>query len=75
MTEERHQPPAWEADCWFLERARWQTWGRKDRQDLHLHIHQMAQRVADELGLSVTEVLLEAQQLLLEVPYAPEIPG
>ena len=69
VTEERVAPPAWQADAWYLERARWQTWGKKDRQDLHLHIHEAAKKVAEKLGLTPEAILVEAEALLKEIDH------
>jgi len=66
VTEERYTPPDWQADAWYLERARWQTWSKKERYDFHVHLHKAAAKVAADMGVSVEEVLAEAQALLLE---------
>jgi hypothetical protein len=66
ITEERLAPPDWQADAWHLERSKPEDWGRKDRVDIRFQIHQTAAKVADELGLTVEEVLAEAQTFLAE---------
>ena len=43
--------------------------GFGDKLDLHLTIERVAARVADQFGLSVAEVLTEAQHLLEEVDH------
>jgi len=68
--EERLAQPDWAADAWHLERSKPDQWGRKDRVDLKVTIQQAAQKVADALGLTVDEVLAEAQALLAEADDA-----
>jgi len=68
--EERIAPPDWQADAWHLERSKPDQWGRKDRVDLKVTIQQTAQKVAEALGLTVEEVLAEAQLLLTEADRA-----
>ena len=67
ITRERYTEPAWQADAWHLERTRPDTWGRKDRLDLHVQMRQAAEKVAAEKGITVEEVLAEAQALLREM--------
>lgn len=70
-TEERTAPPDWQADAWFLERSRSQTWGRQDRLDLRVtQIEQAADKVAEETGMTRAEVLAEAELLLQELDDA-----
>ena len=66
VTEVRRTAPEWTADAWHLERSRPDAWGRKERLNVNVQIHQLAARVAEEMGLSVEEVLAEAQALLRE---------
>jgi hypothetical protein len=70
VREVKTAEPQWTVDAWFLERSRPETWGRKERLDLRLTIETAAAKVADELGLTVEEVLVEARQLLHEVDHA-----
>ena len=67
ITKERYAEPKWEADAWHLERTRPEQWGRKDRLALHVQMRQAAEKVAAEKGITVEEVLAEAQALLHEV--------
>ena len=64
VREVKHAEPQWTADAWHLERSRSETWARKERVDLRLTIQQAAEKVAAELGLTVEEVLTEAEGLL-----------
>jgi hypothetical protein len=56
----------WRAAAFKLERRYPDDWGRKDRLDLRMHIEHLARRVADEMGVTVEEILVEAQALLTE---------
>jgi hypothetical protein len=67
---ERFEPPNIQADMFHLERRYHEDWGRKDRVDLKVTIQQTAQKVAEALGLTVEEVLAEAQLLLTEADRA-----
>jgi hypothetical protein len=73
VTEVRHTAPEWTADAWHLERSRPDLWGRRERVDLRVTIERAAAQVAAEMGLSVDEVLAEAQ-LLLGPRYADGSP-
>ena len=70
IREVRLSEPSWQAHAFHLERRYPERWGRKDRLDMRVTIEQAAAKVATELGLTVDEVLLEAQALLLESPDA-----
>ena len=65
--EETFTRPEWTASAWLLERSYPDRWGRKDRVDLQVTIQHAAQKVADSLGLTVDEVLDEAQALLRQM--------
>lgn len=51
----------WQAAAWKLERRYPDEYGRRDRLDIN--INREAQRVANELGISVEDVLAEAQRI------------
>jgi hypothetical protein len=52
----------WLASAWWLERRRPQSWGRVDR--MEITVRQQAAAVAAELGLTVNEVLAEADRIV-----------
>ena len=62
--EVKRASPQWQADAWHLERTRPDVYGRKDKVDVRMTIKQVAQKVAEELGMTPEEVLAEAERLL-----------
>jgi hypothetical protein len=64
--EVKHAPPDWRADAFYLERAYPERWGRRVQADLSLEIRQLAQDVAEEIGVPVDQLLAEAQAFLHE---------
>jgi hypothetical protein len=56
----------WRAAAWKLEKRWPEVYGRRLQADLTLQIQQVAQEVADEIGIDVALVLREAQAYLLE---------
>jgi hypothetical protein len=66
VTERTYAPPDWRCDTWYLERAFPDRWGRRVQADLSLEIRQLAQEVAEEIGVPVDELIAEAQAFLRE---------
>ena len=46
-----------------IERSRPEAWGRKDRADLTVLIRQQAEKLAQQYGLEVEELMAEATRL------------
>lgn len=61
MIQKAAQEGDWRAAAWKLERRHSDQWGRRQRVDVH--IRQEAERIAQELGLSVEDVLAEAERI------------
>jgi len=66
ITERTYAPPEWRCDAWYLEHAYPDRWGRRVQADLSLEIRQLAQEVAEEIGVPVDQLLAEAQAFLKE---------
>ena len=66
ITERTYAPPDWRCDAWYLEHAYPERWGRRVQADLSLEIWQLAQDVAEEIGVPVDQLLAEAQAFLKE---------
>lgn len=64
LREVRRSEPSWQADAFHLERIYADRWGKRDRIDMRLTVQQAAEKVAAELGLTVEEVLAEAEGLI-----------
>ena len=64
--EVKHAPPDWRTDEFYLERAYQDRWGRRVQADMSLEIRQLAQDVAEEIGVPVDQLLAEAQAFLKE---------
>lgn len=61
-----NSPKNWTASAWLLERRLYEDWGKREKVD-HTHIHvirEEAERLAAELGLSVEDVLAEAERIV-----------
>lgn len=57
-------PTNWQAAAWWLERRKFRDYARRERIDVAVDIRQHAEKVAAELGMSVDEVLAEADRVL-----------
>ncbi len=55
---------SWIAAAWILERRWPETFGRKERLDIAIDVRKEAEKIADELGISVEQVLAEADAIL-----------
>ena len=64
--EVKHAPPDWRTDEFYLERAYQDRWGRRVQADMSLEIRQLAQDVAEEIGVPVDQLIAEAQAFLRE---------
>jgi hypothetical protein len=66
ITERTYAPPDWRCDAWYLEHAYPERWGRRVQADLSLEIWQLAQDVAEEIGVPVDQLIAEAERFLRE---------
>lgn len=55
----------WTAAAWWLERRRYQDWGKVDR--VELTIKQVAERLAAELDCTAEELIAEAEAIVAGV--------
>lgn len=67
VTEVKRAAPEWTADAWHLERSRPDDWGRRDRIDLRVTVQRLATKIAEDLGMTSTDVLTEAEAILAEL--------
>jgi len=66
VTERQVAPPDWRADAFHLERCYGDRWGKRVQADLSVQILRMAEEVAKEVGVSVDDLIQEAQSFLKE---------
>lgn len=59
-------PNTWQAAAWMLERRWPDLYGQRNRIEISLDVRREAKRIADELGISVEEVLAEADAILAQ---------
>ncbi len=55
---------SWQAAAWWLERRYPDAWGRKDRVTIESMIKTEAEKIAQDLGLTVEEVMASAEAIL-----------
>jgi hypothetical protein len=58
----------WRASAWKLEHRYPEYYGKRVQADLTLRIRQMAEEVAQEMGIEVEQLMREAQMFLKEHP-------
>lgn len=63
-TLKRASAKSWMAAAWLLSHRFHERWADRQKVDVQLAMRQEAERVAAETGLSVDEVLAEAERLL-----------
>ena len=59
-------PQNWTAAAWSLERRYPELFGQRQKVDITIDTREQAQRIADELGISVADVLAEAEAVLAD---------
>ena len=57
-------PKSWQAAAWWLERRKFEDYGRHERVDVTFDTRKEAERLAAELGLDVETVMAEAEAIL-----------
>jgi hypothetical protein len=55
---------SWQAAAWWLERRKYEDFGRHERVDVTFDTRKEAERLAAELGLDVETVMAEAEAIL-----------
>lgn len=63
-TERRYAAAQWTADMTHLERTRPATWSKKTEVEMRVKYEETAAKIAAETGLSVAEIMAEAERLL-----------
>jgi hypothetical protein len=64
VTERSFTPPDWRADAFILERRYPERWRPRAQADLRLQIEQIAQEIAEEVGIDPQRLIAEAQRYL-----------
>lgn len=65
-TEHSLIPGQWTAAAWWLERRKWQDYGRHERVEVTLDVRKEAERLAAELGIDSADAIAEAERILAE---------
>uniref|UniRef100_A0A6M3JKW8 Putative DNA binding, helix-turn-helix domain containing protein n=1 Tax=viral metagenome TaxID=1070528 RepID=A0A6M3JKW8_9ZZZZ len=60
----RAAPTSWQASAWWLERRKYQDYGRRDKVEMSIDLRKEAERIAAEMGLDPAEVLAEAEAIM-----------
>lgn len=55
---------SWQAAAWWLERRYPDEWGRKDRIELETIVRREAEKVAEETGLSVEDIVAAVEAIV-----------
>lgn len=54
----------WTAAAWWLERRKYQDYGRRDKVEMSIDLRRETERIAAEMGLDPVEVLAEAEAIM-----------
>ena len=64
ITTASEKPQNWTAAAWLLERRFPELYGQRQKVDITIDTREEARRIAEELGMSVDDVLAEAEAVI-----------